>query len=122
MPHVWAFTGVGTGRFLVASAPAGRMEAFFREITKANAMPPQKTRRSKQRMTAGDLDQRLWRLRRRHDSIDASLRRSMSGWTLQLSRNGRVIFTQDFSNREEGAGVADARLQELRRAGWNEHW
>jgi mannose-6-phosphate isomerase-like protein (cupin superfamily) len=41
VPHVWAHTGVGTGRILVAFAPAGNMEAFFREITKANAMPPQ---------------------------------------------------------------------------------
>ena len=26
---------------LVAFAPAGNMEAFFREVSKANAMPPQ---------------------------------------------------------------------------------
>src|SRR5712691_4728613 len=37
----WAFTGRGTGRLLIAFTPAGRIEAFFREITKANAMPPQ---------------------------------------------------------------------------------
>jgi quercetin dioxygenase-like cupin family protein len=41
MPHVWAYTGGGTGRILVAFAPAGKMEEFFRQITKANAMPPQ---------------------------------------------------------------------------------
>jgi len=42
VPHVWAYTGGGgTGRILIAFAPAGKMEAFFREITKANAMPPQ---------------------------------------------------------------------------------
>jgi mannose-6-phosphate isomerase-like protein (cupin superfamily) len=41
VPHVWAYTGGGTGRILVAFAPAWQMEAFFREITKANAMPPQ---------------------------------------------------------------------------------
>jgi mannose-6-phosphate isomerase-like protein (cupin superfamily) len=40
--HVWAYTGAGgTGRILIAFAPAGKMEDFFREITKANAMPPQ---------------------------------------------------------------------------------
>jgi quercetin 2,3-dioxygenase len=38
---VWAYTGGGTGRILIAFAPAGKMEDFFREITKANAMPPQ---------------------------------------------------------------------------------
>lgn len=41
-PHVWAYTGGGTcGRILIAFMPAGKMEAFFREVTKANAMPPQ---------------------------------------------------------------------------------
>lgn len=41
VPHVWAFVGPGQGRILVAFNPAGQMEAFFREVTKANAMPPQ---------------------------------------------------------------------------------
>ena len=39
--HVWAFVGEGQGRILIAFLPAGKMEAFFREVTKANAMPPQ---------------------------------------------------------------------------------
>ena len=42
VPHVWAFTGgAPRGRILIAFMPAGKMEAFFREVTKANAMPPQ---------------------------------------------------------------------------------
>ena len=41
LPHVWAFEGSARGRILVAFFPAGNMEAFFREVTKANAMPPQ---------------------------------------------------------------------------------
>jgi quercetin dioxygenase-like cupin family protein len=41
VPHVWAYTGDGRGRMLIAFMPAGKMEAFFREVTKANAMPPQ---------------------------------------------------------------------------------
>ena len=47
VPHVWAFVGEGRGRILVAFFPAGKMEAFFREVTSASAMPPQ--------------DPRLWR-------------------------------------------------------------
>jgi len=39
VPHVWAFTGGGTGRLLVSFAPAGRIEAFFREITSATSRP-----------------------------------------------------------------------------------
>lgn len=41
IPHVWAYTGSERGRILIAFMPAGKMEAFFREVTKANAMPPQ---------------------------------------------------------------------------------
>jgi mannose-6-phosphate isomerase-like protein (cupin superfamily) len=41
VPHVWAFVGEERGRILVVFLPAGKMEAFFREVTKANAMPPQ---------------------------------------------------------------------------------
>jgi mannose-6-phosphate isomerase-like protein (cupin superfamily) len=41
VPHVWAFVGDVRGRILIAFLPAGKMEAFFREVTRANAMPPQ---------------------------------------------------------------------------------
>lgn len=41
VPHVWAFTGDAPGRMLIAFTPAGQMEAFFRQVTQANAMPPQ---------------------------------------------------------------------------------
>jgi quercetin dioxygenase-like cupin family protein len=41
VPHVWAYVGDGKGRILITFMPAGNMEAFFREVTKANAMPPQ---------------------------------------------------------------------------------
>jgi len=41
IPHVWAHVGEGRGSMLITFMPAGKMEAFFREVTKANAMPPQ---------------------------------------------------------------------------------
>lgn len=41
VPHVWAFTGEGEGRIVIAFNPAGAMEAFFRTVTRADAMPPQ---------------------------------------------------------------------------------
>ena len=41
VPHVWAYVGETRGRIVIAFTPAGKMEAFFREVTKANAMPPQ---------------------------------------------------------------------------------
>ncbi len=41
VPHVWASVGEQGGRILVAFQPAGQMEAFFRVVTAADAMPPQ---------------------------------------------------------------------------------
>lgn len=41
VPHVWACESGAGGRVLIAFLPAGKMEAFFREVAKANAMPPQ---------------------------------------------------------------------------------
>jgi quercetin dioxygenase-like cupin family protein len=41
VPHVWGYVGDTRGRMLIAFMPAGKMEDFFREVTKANAMPPQ---------------------------------------------------------------------------------
>jgi quercetin dioxygenase-like cupin family protein len=41
VPHVWACASEGGGSILISFLPAGKMEAFFREVTKANAMPPQ---------------------------------------------------------------------------------
>lgn len=41
VPHVWAHVGNGRGSMLITFNPASKMEAFFREVTKANAMPPQ---------------------------------------------------------------------------------
>ena len=41
VPHVWAYVGNTHGRMMIAFMPAGKMEAFFREVTKSNAMPPQ---------------------------------------------------------------------------------
>jgi quercetin dioxygenase-like cupin family protein len=41
VPHVWAYDGETRGKIVIAFMPAGQMEAFFREVTKANAMPSQ---------------------------------------------------------------------------------
>mgnify|MGYP001411183617 CR=1 FL=1 len=41
VPHVWAFIGEERGKILIAFMPAGHMEAFFRTVTQANAMPQQ---------------------------------------------------------------------------------
>ena len=41
LPHAWAFVGNNRGKMLISYTPAGKMEAFFREVTKSNSMPPE---------------------------------------------------------------------------------
>jgi mannose-6-phosphate isomerase-like protein (cupin superfamily) len=41
VPHTWAFVGDHTGRIEFTVSPAGRLEAFFHELSKAGAMAPQ---------------------------------------------------------------------------------
>ncbi|ADV83217.1 Cupin 2 conserved barrel domain protein [Terriglobus saanensis SP1PR4] len=41
IPHAWAFDGDKGGKMLISYTPAGKMEEFFREVTKTNAMPKQ---------------------------------------------------------------------------------
>ncbi len=41
VPHVWAYVGNSIGRMLITFTPPGSMEAFFRIVSKGNAMPVQ---------------------------------------------------------------------------------
>jgi quercetin dioxygenase-like cupin family protein len=41
VPHCWAYVGEQPGRIAIVFTPAGRMEAFFAEISKADGPAPQ---------------------------------------------------------------------------------
>jgi len=66
--------------------------------------------------------ERLWRVRRRHDHIDAVLASRDSCWELRFLRNDRLMLAWCHEEREAACADADARLRELQRAGWNTHW
>jgi hypothetical protein len=66
--------------------------------------------------------ERLWRLRKRYDHIDAEVRPRGLDWELRISRNGRRLIAWRFDNREAAAREAAARLRELERSGWQSHW
>lgn len=40
VPHAWAFTGEGAGRIIFVFTPPGKMDAFFRELAKIDALAP----------------------------------------------------------------------------------
>jgi hypothetical protein len=69
-----------------------------------------------------NLEDRLWRVRRRHDRIDARLQPVRAGWELAFLRNDRLLLTRQHHTREAALAEADAKLRELQRAGWNTHW
>ena len=66
--------------------------------------------------------QRLWRVRRRLDRIDAVLEPSAGGWTLQYFRNGRRLLSWPFRAAAPARAAAAVKLRELQRAGWTSHW
>lgn len=69
-----------------------------------------------------DLAHRLWRLRRRVDHLDASLRQTDAGWELTFALNDRRLMTSTFATRALAEADAGARRGELVRAGWALHW
>jgi hypothetical protein len=65
---------------------------------------------------------RLWRVRRRHDHIDAELGEDAGAWRLEFLRNDRRLLTWRFADRPAAEAEADRRLRDLQRAGWTLHW
>jgi len=64
---------------------------------------------------------RLWRVRKLHRHIDAQLR-GEAGPELQLLYGDRVIYRRAWATIEEAEHDAAAKLADLQRAGWTEHW
>jgi hypothetical protein len=67
--------------------------------------------------------ERLWRLRKRQQSIDALLRgASARGVTLEFVLNGRRVTAREWPTRGQAIKAATERRHELERAGWATHW
>jgi hypothetical protein len=65
---------------------------------------------------------RVWRVRKRHDHIDAEIRPRGSEWELRILHNGRRLLSWRFADRDEASAEATARRRELERSGWQSHW
>ena len=66
--------------------------------------------------------ERLWRVRKRYDHIDAEVWPRGAQWELRITRNGKRLLAWRFPNRDAAWAEAAARLKELERSGWHSHW
>jgi hypothetical protein len=68
--------------------------------------------------------ERLWRVRKDHRSIDAELRFHPEefGVEVRFYYHGELVYSRLRPAREQAVAEADAKLEELSRAGWSTHW
>ncbi|HEV8346986.1 MAG TPA: hypothetical protein VGQ16_10450 [Vicinamibacterales bacterium] len=63
--------------------------------------------------------ERLWRLRKRQQSIDAILRDRVM---LEFVLNGKRVTIRRWPSRAQAVRAATEKRKELERAGWATHW
>ena len=67
---------------------------------------------------------RLWRLRKRHQYIDAELVAGADepSVELQFLINSELSYRRVWTSRDDALAEAAAKRSELEREGWAEHW
>jgi hypothetical protein len=67
---------------------------------------------------------RLWRVRKRQQSIDAIVREADGGKevTLEFVMNGKRVTARKWPSRAQAVKAATEKRTELERAGWATHW
>jgi hypothetical protein len=67
--------------------------------------------------------QRVWRLRKLHQAIDATIRaEAADAVELRFLLNGEVIYARRWATRAQALAAADQKRGELEREGWMPHW
>jgi hypothetical protein len=72
-----------------------------------------------------DRAQRLWRLRKLHDYVDAELREEEGGSgavEVHFFYNGAITYVRQQPTRALALAEASAKRAELERDGWMFHW
>jgi hypothetical protein len=68
------------------------------------------------------VNQRLWRLRKRQQSIDAIVREDDNDVTLEFVMNGKRVTARRWPSHAQAVKAASEKRAELERAGWATHW
>ncbi|PYR62919.1 MAG: hypothetical protein DMF91_05160 [Acidobacteria bacterium] len=72
---------------------------------------------------AGPDGERLWRLRKLHSQIDATLvDRGDAGVEIAFFYNGERVYSRRWPAREPGVADAARTRADLERSGWTSHW
>lgn len=67
--------------------------------------------------------QRLWRMRKRHQTVDAELWPGRpTGAELRYAYNGVLTYRRPWPTRDDAVREAAAKRAELERDGWVQHW
>ena len=66
----------------------------------------------------------MWRLRKRHQYVDAELRSADgdNGVEIQFLLNGELTYTRQWPSRDLALAEAAGKRAELEQQGWMEHW
>ena len=67
-------------------------------------------------------DQRIWRLRKLHQSVDAELHPIGNEIEVRFLFNGELSYAPRCATRELALEMAASKRAELEREGWNFHW
>ena len=65
---------------------------------------------------------RLWRLRKRHQWVDAEIDVAGRDVCLRLLLNGQLTYERRWPTRDEALAEASGKRAELEQHGWAEHW
>jgi hypothetical protein len=75
------------------------------------------------KLPAGLSGERLWRLRKLHQQVEAHLHdHGGAGVDLQFFYNGGLMCTRRLENRDGAIAEATEKRVELERGGWIGHW
>jgi hypothetical protein len=67
--------------------------------------------------------ERLWRLRKLHQQVDAELRDDEDGGVeVRFLYKGEIVYRRRWRGRALAVAEASKKREELERAGWNAHW
>jgi hypothetical protein len=65
---------------------------------------------------------RLWRLRKLHQQVDATIHETGDAVELRLRYNSTVVYRRAWSTRSLAVAAAEDRRAVLERQGWIAHW